>query len=147
MVLNAVPVEGEKRVRFATESAIFTPFSVLRQTPLRLIDGRDVRTMQDLKLLEMEDKSPWVKHVVEGWENVDDFAVSFESLARYPTVSATGSRRRLQTGDTCPMSPALDKPALMLSIYSRRSVLVCPSITQPGTHYTYTPVTRSLVGH
>jgi len=44
------------------------------------------------------------------------------------------------------MSPDLDKPALMLSIYSRRSVLVCPSIVHEGRFYTYTPVTRSLVG-
>jgi hypothetical protein len=41
-----------------------------------------VKSMQDLKLYEMEKDSPWVNHVIGDWELVDDFVVSWRTCDR-----------------------------------------------------------------
>lgn len=114
----------------------------LKRTPLRLSDGREVRSMQDLKLFEMEKVSPWVHHVVDGWCLIEQFVVSRIELVVAKIISDCYCEQTLDTASVC---PPLDRPALLLSIYSRRSVLTVPSQRHPRHYYQYTPVTRSLV--
>jgi hypothetical protein len=79
----AVEEEGEQEE--ATHSMFpsrrLTPKDLRRNT-LRLADGREVKSMQDLKLYEMEKDSPWVNHVIGDWELVDDFVVSWRTCDR-----------------------------------------------------------------
>ncbi len=80
VVDERAPVAGDEEEEEETAHGMFpsrrlTPKDLRRNT-LRLADGREVKSMQDLKLYEMEKDSPWVNHVIGDWELVDDFVVS-----------------------------------------------------------------------